>query len=79
MSDAVNGIEFLTKEEKEIIEDLAKLWTKITQTIGNDITREGDTKEAIILIHALQNMILAQAACRVYPTEYRLLGEILYE
>ena len=36
-----------------------------------------DWAEAAQAIHVLQNMIMAQAAGRAYPEEYRLLGRTL--
>lgn len=38
------------------------------------MTRETDINEAMHYIHALQNMVLSQAAARAYPSKYRLMG-----
>jgi len=45
--------------------------------IGRGPTGEQDLSEFVIHLHAIQNMILAQAAARAYPDTYRLLGERL--
>lgn len=55
------------------------LMVLLTQIVGDGPTREADIREAAYRVHALQNMILAQAAARVYPDRYRLLGETLRE
>jgi hypothetical protein len=47
------------------------------QVVGNARSRAGDMAELIPHIHAIQQAILSQAAARVYPGEYRLLGEVL--
>jgi hypothetical protein len=36
-----------------------------------------DLAEAITHIHALQQMIMSQAAARAYPDRYRLMGRAL--
>lgn len=35
-----------------------------------------DFREVVVHIHALQHMIMAQAAARAYPDRYRLLGQL---
>ena len=51
--------------------DLAVLMRKI---IGEGPNAYYDWLEATVHIHAIQNMILSQAAARSYPTQFRLLG-----
>lgn len=43
--------------------------------IGIGRTRDGDVGEFVGHIHAIQRMIMAQAAGRAYPDKFRLLGE----
>lgn len=68
--------EFLTSEEFIALGMTANLFAFIaTRVIGNDITREADLTEFSLHVHAIQNMILSQAAARAYPDKFRLLGE----
>lgn len=54
--------------------ELARLFDKI---VGSGPTRERDLDEVIFHIHALQRMIGAQAAARLNPSLYRLLGDVI--
>jgi hypothetical protein len=71
--------ELLTPEEVEALDSLADIANQFSRIIGHGQTREGDSREAVALIHGLQNMILSQAAARRYPGQYRLLGESLHD
>ena len=72
----------LTDEEHAIIDGLGDLANRIRLVIIKAVTdddggggpADDDYTEAVHHIHALQNMILAQAAAREYPFRYRLLG-----
>ena len=66
--------ELLTPAEKEAVAQAAKLFTMMCAIVRDGPSREQDLAEACTYIHGLQNMILAQAAARAYPDEYRLMG-----
>ena len=67
----------LTAEEHELMRALcgvaASFYGIISREDGR--SREGDYAEVVFHIHALQNMVLAQAAARDYPGRYRLMGQ----
>lgn len=69
--------EFLTDEEKTALDDLGRLWGRLTRIVGEGVTRAADLGEMVVHVHALQNAVLAQAAGRAHPGEYRLMGETL--
>lgn len=64
----------LTPNEHELVAMLGRCFTAFSVIVGHDATREADLREATAHIHALQNMVLAQAAARAYPGRYRLAG-----
>lgn len=73
--------ELLTEEEHGVVKKLAEVFGDMLDIInkssnGNahDSSRGPDICEVVNHIHALQNMVLAQAAARRYPDRYRLLG-----
>lgn len=47
------------------------------EVIGHGPTRGQDVAELEALIHGVQRMVLAQAAARLRPGDFRLLGETL--
>ena len=51
----------------------------VGKVIGQDKTRSSDVGEFVQHIHVIQHMIMSQAAGRVYPSQYRLLGQIIPE
>lgn len=70
----------LTEKEHEamgLTADLCHLFGDILSK--NEASRSNDLSDAILHIHALQRMLMAQSAARVYPMRYRLLGEVLGE
>lgn len=67
----------LTADEHAVMEITADLWNGLCRIAGRGKTREADLTEACAHVHAIQHMILAQAAARAYPEHYRLLGESL--
>lgn len=67
----------LTDNEKEAIKMAGVLWGLLTDIVGNDAPRDSDLNELVKPIHQIQRTIMAQAAARAYPTEYRLLGEVI--
>jgi hypothetical protein len=69
-------MELLTPDEHEAVTMAGDLFTLITDMIiGIGPSRDGDIMELAIHVHAIQNMILAQAAARRYSDSYRRLGE----
>lgn len=55
----------------ELLGEVAGIFEKVT---GRSNSRSSDLTEVTIHIHALQNMLLAQAGARAYPKLYRKLG-----
>lgn len=68
----------LTKLETDCIVSLATIGKTIHAIIYtkdyNDTIAKQDFEEAMNHIHALQQMIMAQAASRAHPELFRLLG-----
>lgn len=64
----------LTELEREVTADLGRVWNKICTIVGDGPTRDADLAEACAHIHALQHTVMAQAAARAHPGEFRLLG-----
>jgi broad specificity phosphatase PhoE len=68
----------LTEGEHHAIKLAGQLMSRISRdVIGDGMNRRQDLAEAAAHVHAIQNMILAQAAARAYPDRYRLLGGTL--
>lgn len=66
--------DLLTQAEHNAVTTAALLANQIAEIAGGGTSRDADIAEAVHHIHAVQRMILAQAAARVYPDRYRLLG-----
>jgi hypothetical protein len=47
------------------------------EVIGFGPTRDADVREFVAAVHAVQQMVLSQAAARAYPDRYRLLGGMI--
>lgn len=77
--------EYLTKAEHEVIALTGKIYTLVRDEIaGHDRTRDEDLAEIQVHlsaiqahVHAIQHAAMGQAAGRLYPGQYRLLGEVL--
>lgn len=68
----------LTDEEREAVRLAGVLYTLIADdVVVGGVTREDDLAELRSHVHAIQNMVKAQAAGRAYPLEFRLLGKTL--
>lgn len=67
----------LTYEEEQFIDHMADAANMVSSIIGDGPTRSEDMAEAVLHIHALQRMVAAQSAARLYPGRYRLLGEVV--
>lgn len=66
--------EMLTDDERRALKMTADLANLFGTIVGQGRPRPYDLAEIVGHIHALQHMLLAQAAARAYPSEYRLLG-----
>lgn len=64
----------LTANEHEAMALLGRFAQAWSGIVGDGATRAQDINEAIAHVHALQNMVLSQAAARAYPGRYRLAG-----
>jgi hypothetical protein len=65
----------LTEDEHTVIDLLAQAWNTFNQKVeGDPEAIDEDQREFMHHIHGAQNMILANAAGRVYPERYRLRG-----
>lgn len=69
--------ELLTEDEHEAMRLSGELANTVGRIIGKGPQAEYDWNEAAQRIHAIQHMILAQAAARAYPDRYRLLGRVI--
>jgi hypothetical protein len=67
----------LTEDERLCVKKLGEAWNLLCRIAGHEATRDPDLNELVVHVHALQNAVLAQAAGRAYPSEFRLLGERL--
>jgi hypothetical protein len=64
----------LTPDEHRAVAMAAELWGLLCKVTTHGLAREGDLRELIAHIHAIQRTVLKQAAARAYPDLYRLLG-----
>lgn len=64
----------LTGAEHAVIRQAGDLYTAACAVVGDGPTRDADLAELIAHVHAIQHTVMAQAASRAYPEEYRLLG-----
>lgn len=72
--------ELLTDKEKKLVKDLGNIangFSEVAKEEDEGIPYSGDMHEAVLYIHALQNIVLANAAARAYPGKYRLFGKLL--
>ena len=68
-------MDLMTELEHNTVELLGKVSRNITQIAGrSERVRSFDLAEAVLHIHSLQHMVMAQAAARAYPDRYRLIG-----
>lgn len=69
--------DLLTRDEHQAMALTTELWNLLNRIVGHSRSRQADLQELAVHIHAIQNAILAQAAARAFPQQYRLLGETL--
>lgn len=68
----------LTDDERHAIQTAGRLYSFIAAHVVSDgPTRDDDLAEVRAAIHQIQHAIMAQAAARTYPREYRLLGTVI--
>lgn len=72
-------VELLTAQEREALAVSGRLANMMARIIeaGNSPTIDQDKMEMVFLIHNIQHFIMAQAAARAYPDEFRLLGGVI--
>lgn len=67
--------DLLSPSELRAMELTVELFNEVrNNVIGNDDTANSDTLEFVAMIHAIQRMIMSQAAGRAYPHLFRGLG-----
>lgn len=72
--------EYLTASEKVALDHLARFWREMAAgVVRQGPNREADLREIVLRVHALQAIVMSQAAARAYPGEFRLLGGSLRE
>lgn len=69
--------DMLTIQERSLIVKLGECWDQFTKICGTERSRKDDLQEVFHHIHALQIAVMAQAAARAYPDEFRLLGGLI--
>lgn len=71
--------ELLTEGEHKALYLIGQAWNAISHdVIADGPTRDADCREVIVHVHALQAMVMSQAAARAYPGKFRLLGTSLH-
>ncbi len=66
--------DLMTEDEHRAMALTADLWNLLCRVAASGRSRSSDLGEVCHHIHAIQHVILAQAAGRAYPGRYRLLG-----
>lgn len=68
----------LTADERQAVRWAGMLYTFLAEgVVANGATRNDDLAELRAAVHLIQRAVLAQAAARAYPEEFRLLGKVL--
>lgn len=68
----------LTADEREAVRMAGGLYAHIAGKVcGNGPTRDDDLAELRASIHHVQHLMMAQAPARLYPGEFRLMGEVI--
>lgn len=68
---------WITEQEREIISLLARIYNLFGEVTAAGPSRDGDMNEVALHVHALQRMAMSQAAARLFPSEFRVLGGTL--
>jgi hypothetical protein len=77
--DLTNRMTHLTDDERRALDLTGELAGLCRQIIGDGPAAVGDWREMAMRIHAIQHMLMAQAASRAYPEKFRLLGRVIEE
>lgn len=64
----------LTLQERSLVRLIANVYNQFCELVPQGPARRDDLMEVVFHVHALQRMIMAQAAARAYPDEFRPLG-----
>ncbi|GIH95344.1 hypothetical protein ACFFMN_23570 [Planobispora siamensis] len=65
----------LTPDELDALSLTADLAGRLALIVGEGRSRAHDLNELLVHVHAIQHAVMAQAAARIYPERFRLLGE----
>lgn len=77
-SEAASSDGALTDAEHRAMALSAELWNLLAmEVVGAGRSRDGDLRELVGHVHAIQHAVLSQAGARAYPDRYRLLGGVL--
>lgn len=69
----------LTVDEREAVRLAGELYSFIRDRVcGDGPTRDDDLAEVRAAVHHVQHAVMAQAAARLHPGEFRLMGEEVY-
>lgn len=64
----------LTRDERALVTSIAKVYNEFCRIMPRGTARHNDLLEVVFHIHGLQRMIMANAAARAYPDQFRPLG-----
>jgi hypothetical protein len=68
----------LTDAERQAVRMAGELYTFIARYVcGSGPTRDADLAEIAASVHDVQYRVTGQAAARLYPREFRLMGEVI--
>ncbi|MER6830902.1 hypothetical protein ABT352_33250 [Streptosporangium sp. NPDC000563] len=67
----------LTGRELEVLALTGRLAEELAAIVGNGPARAQDLNELLVHVHAIQHAVMAQAAARAYPEQFRLLGVLI--
>lgn len=73
-ADPLMPTQLLTVEELSAITLTSRLASSLALIVDYGPTRINDLNELLAHVHAIQHTIMAQAAARAYPDQFRLLG-----
>lgn len=72
------GTPALTDAERDAVRMAGELYCLIRDKVcGHGPSREADLAELTADVHRIQRLVMAQAAARLYPGEFRLMGEVI--
>lgn len=71
--------DLLTDAEHDLIDALGRCNLAFAAVVGDGPNSDEDRREFRTHVHACQQQVMSQAACRAYPDRYRLLGHTMKE